>query len=193
MIFTTLLFCYSIFISCNSFLNLSNTARNVLSVYCSRNKKGKLKRRAEGAIGCLSIATIYFLNYKDAVRKREEGGESTTNSRHVCERRGREVLKTFRDRTRLLREAKPCSIMWLRAFFSSFSLPFVFAIYPSWISPSSLYLTLPIPKFHWEKIALKFIRKSWGAMRCFAIRLPLNLPNERPLHFSRASLNERFL
>lgn len=56
-----------------------------------------------------------------------------------------------------------------------------------------LYLTLLIPKFHWENIALKFIRKSWGAMRCFAIRLSLNLPNERPLHFSRASLNERFL
>lgn len=62
-----LLFYYSIFIPRYSFLNLSNIARNVFSVYCSRNKIGNPNRRGEGAIGCLSIATIYFLNYKDAV------------------------------------------------------------------------------------------------------------------------------
>lgn len=62
-------FYYSIYIFRNSFLNLSSTYRSKVSAHCSRKKKGKLKRRDEGAIGCKypSMATIYFLNYKDAV------------------------------------------------------------------------------------------------------------------------------
>lgn len=62
----------------------------------------------------------------------------------------------------------------------------------------TLLSTLPIPKFNWKKIVLKFIRKSWAAMRCFlstpfyAIRVWL-FQNEKPLRFSRTSLNGRFL
>jgi len=62
------------------------------------------------------MAMIYLLNYKSTVAKAWRRWRVYHERTGACERKGRKVLKTFRDRTRLLREAKPCSIMRLRAF-----------------------------------------------------------------------------
>lgn len=111
----------------------------------------------------VAIATIYFLNYKDAVAEawKKVARLPRASSRRVCERRGREVLKTFRDRTRLLREAKPCSIMGLRARSSlpPLSLSRLFLRYIRLESRLSFQHFQPENFAVGKKIVLKFVGK----------------------------------
>jgi len=80
---------------------------------------------------------------------------STTSTRTTRVWKGRRgVLETFRDRTRLLREAKSCSIMgdYETNSVCLSSTPLVFAIYPSRVS---FFPRFALPEIsRWKKILL---------------------------------------
>lgn len=174
----------------------------MFSVYCSWNKKGDPKKRDGGAIGCLSIATIYFLNYKDAIAEAWRRWASLPRTAATCvKEEGGKSWKLSEIEHDFFEKRSPAPLWDYELFsLSSFSLPFVFAIYPSRISSSSLPLHFRPQNFTEKKIVFKFIRKSWDAVRYFlstpfaayAIRLPFNLPKRKAItSFSRTSLNVR--
>jgi len=126
--------------------------RKVLA-HCSRNRKGKKLRMVRVCNRMqVAIATIYFLNYKDAVAEawKKVASLPRANSRRVCERReGGKSWKLSEIEHDFFEKLSPAPLWDYEhpplPFPLSFSLSFVFAIYPSRVSFS--LFTLSIPKF----------------------------------------------
>lgn len=65
-----------------AFIFKSKQYRSKVSAHCSRNEKGKKRRKGEGAIGCKYRWQRYISwIIRARWRKRGEGGESTTSER----------------------------------------------------------------------------------------------------------------
>jgi len=163
-------------------------------LHCSKEKNEKRKKWDRNRMQEL-MATIYFMNYKSTVASVKKVASLPRANGRVCERRGRKVLKTFRDRTRLLREAKPCSIIGLRAFPPPVCF---FAIYPSWV-PFFTSSHFRPQNFAKKKTILEFIRKSNRDVvflfLSLCVTLGSYLTNQNGTHyefFSNGCLNEKF-
>lgn len=143
-------FMVHLYISHYLFLNLSNIVRKFRRIV--QKKTRNEKRKGNSAIGCKYQWQRYisWIIRARRWRKREEGGESTSERAVYVKEEGGKSWKLSEIEHDFF-EKRSLAPLWdyEQPPYPPPSLPFVFAIYPSWV-PFYL-LALSTPKSRWEK------------------------------------------